>query len=134
MGYCESPPFFSASYPFPPPTPRPALTDTHAHSHTHTDSGPCIHLLASYKTVKTRIHNVFLTKQKKIHVNSSSYICTHSQAARSRLCRLPARALRTPCPSGGSQAKPHTDLQSDNAIILLYISLSSHWLAKLSLS
>lgn len=114
----------------------PSTPCTHTHSRTltysHTDSGPCIHLLASYKTVKTHICNVFLTKQKKIHGNLSSYICTPSQAVWSCLFRLLARALRTPCPSGGTQAKPHADLQSDNAIILLYISLSSHRLAKLT--
>lgn len=47
-------------------------------------------------------------------------------------CQL--ELLEPLCPSAGTQAKPHADLQSDNAIILLYISFSFLWLAKSSLS
>lgn len=104
-------------------------------THSLTCSGPHTHLPAPYKTVKTHICNVFLTKQKQIRGHLSSHIYTRSQAVWSPcLFRSPASALRIPCPSASTQAKPHADLQSDNAIILLYISFSSHPLAKPSLS
>lgn len=111
------------------------LPNTPIYTQSHTYPGPYCHLQASYKTVKAHICNVLLTKLKEIRGNLSSYIYTHSQAVGSPcLFRLPARALWIPCPSASTQAKPHADLQSDNAIILLYISFSSLWLAKSSLS
>lgn len=96
-GYCEPSLFFFCFLTRP-------LNLTHTHS--RTNSGPYSPLPDPYKTVKTRIGNVFLTKQKQIHGNLSPDVYTHSQAVWSPcLFRLPARAFRIPCPSASTQEK-----------------------------